>query len=181
VTISERTIAALLHEFVGLAFPEEKDVALAATGERVGRAACAGIQDRGGVVDAFHEIARGAVAAERPTRVAPRGEVIPLAAAGGARIGCDDLHAVGDEIVPVADVLGITLVDDEDDRGGVRRAVVRQARLPIGGEQRGFLRELVDDTRTLEADDVGLGAVLDGARLRLGAAVRTGDGELVSG
>ena len=67
--------------------------------------------------------------------IAPGGEIIPARAAAGLRVGRDDLDARADQVVPIVDLLRIALADQEDDRRIIRRAVVRQARLPVGRDQ----------------------------------------------
>src|SRR3546814_13297471 len=60
---------------------------------------------------------------------------VPARAAAGLRVGCNDLHAGFDEVVPILDVLGIALADEEYNGGCVWRAIVWQAALPILGQR----------------------------------------------
>ena len=68
--------------------------------------------------------------------------------------------------------LGIALAHEEYNGGGVRRAVVRQQRLPVLRQQVGFLRDGIDIVRQRERDDIGVEAVDDGPGLFSRAAVR---------
>ena len=78
-------------------------------------------------IEAGDEVARRRLASRRASPVAPGGEEVPARAAAGLGVGRDDLDAGPDEVAPVADPLRIALADEEDDRRGIRRAVVRAA------------------------------------------------------
>ncbi len=106
---------ALLHELVGFAFPDEEDIAFAPPGKGVGRAARAGIQHGHAIVEAGHKGPRRIVVPLGAAGVAPRSEIIPLATTAGARVGSDDLYALGDEIRPIANVLRVALRNHEHD------------------------------------------------------------------
>ncbi len=86
------------------------------------------------------------------------------------------------EVVPVLDALRVALADEEHDRGGVGRAVVRQALLPVGREQRCPSSAMrVDVAGESERHHVGLEAVDHGAGLLARAAVRLLDGDVLAG
>src|SRR3546814_4924874 len=70
-----------------------------------------------------------------------------------------DLHAGFDEVVPILDVLGIALADEEYNGGCVWRAIVWQAALPILGQRFGFVRDGIDVVGKRQGDDVCLQAV----------------------
>src|SRR5690606_34524100 len=105
-------------------------------------------------------------------RIAPCGEVVPPRAARGFRIRRDDLDVRTNEVVPVADSLGVALPYEENDRRRVRRAAVREARLPVRLEPSAVLVNRVDVVRERERHDVGIEAVDHRARLASGAGVR---------
>ena len=67
---------------------------------------------------------------------------------------------------------GIALADQEHDRRRVRRAVVRQARLPRRRQPPAHGLNVVDVPGERQSHDVGIQAVDDGARLAARAAVR---------
>ena len=77
--------------------------------------------------------------------------------------------------------LRVALAHQEHDRRGVRRAVVRQARLPVGRQQLALGRERVDVVGERQRDDVGGQAVDHRARLLARAAVRLADRDVLAG
>src|SRR3546814_10156397 len=85
--------------------------------------------------------------AARLAAIGPCCKEVPARAAAGLRVGCNDLHAGFDEVVPILDVLGIALADEEYHGGCVWRAIVWQAALPILGQRFGFVREDRKSTR----------------------------------
>ena len=114
-------------------------------------------------------------------RPRPRREVVPARAAGGLRVRRDHGDAGLGQVAPVLDALRIALAHQEHDRRGVRRAVVRQARLPVGRQQLALLGDRVDVGGERERDHVGLQAVDHRARLLAGAAVRGADLQRLAG
>src|SRR6185437_10740786 len=111
--------------------PGQQHVADPALHERRGRAARAGVE-YGDVAEQLRdEVSRLRVAsAVLPLRVLPRGQIVPARAAGRLRVWRDDRDARLHQIAPVLDRLWIALTHQEDNRGRVRRAVLRQALLP---------------------------------------------------
>src|SRR5262245_64213118 len=101
----------------------------------------------------------------------PGGEVVPAGAARSFRVRRDDLDAVFDEVIPILDVLRISLSYQEDDGRGVGRGIVPQSLLPILGEEAG-LGDLVDVALKRERHHVGLQPVDDGAGLLARSAMR---------
>src|SRR3546814_8143559 len=77
-------------------------------------------------------------------RIGPCCKEVPARAAAGLRVGCNDLHAGFDEVVPILDVLGIALADEEYNGRCVWRAIVGQAALPILWQRFGFVRDGID-------------------------------------
>ena len=110
--------------------------------------------------------------------VLPRREVVPARAAGRLRVWRDDRNARLHQVAPVLDPLWIAFAHQEDDRGGVGRAVLRQAFLPSLVDQAALLHR-IDVVRERERDHVGFEAVDDGPRLSAGAAVGLLDGHLL--
>ncbi|MFT3784724.1 MAG: hypothetical protein QM770_00975 [Tepidisphaeraceae bacterium] len=110
-----------------------------------------------------------AVVLERP---APRGQEVPPGAAAGLGVGRHDFNAILHEVAPIPDALGVALADEEDDRAGVRRAVVLEPLLPVGVDELGLVGDGVDVVAKGERDDVGLQAVDDRPGLLAAAAVR---------
>ena len=91
----ELVLAELLEREVGLVLPGEEHVADAALGEGRRRAAGAGVEDRHVGEEVVHVVADGVlVAVERAVGPGPGGEVVPARAAGGLRVGGDDLDVV---------------------------------------------------------------------------------------
>src|SRR3546814_5916964 len=86
-------------------------------------------------------------------------DLVPARAAAGLRVGCNDLHAGFDEVVPILDVLGIALADEEYNGRCVWRAIVGQAALPILWQRFGFVRDGIDVVGKRKGDDVCLQAV----------------------
>src|SRR3546814_5880966 len=79
----------------------------------------------------------------RLAAIGPCCKEVPARAAAGLRVGGNDLHAGVDEVVPILDVLGIALADEEYNGGCVWRAIVWQAALPLPGQRFGFGRSEV--------------------------------------
>ncbi len=167
----------VLAEFIDgeerLVFPGDQDVADPALREGRRRAAGARVEHRHVPVELAEEIRGRRLAAARLLERPGIGrQVVPARAARGLRVGRDHRDARPREVAPVLDLLGVALADEEHDRRGVRRAVVRQARLPVRRQELALLRERVDVVGERERHDVGLQAVDDRARLLAGAAVR---------
>jgi hypothetical protein len=76
------------------------------------------------------------------------------------------------QVVPVLDALGIALAHQEHDGRGVGRGVLRQALLPVGGDQLALVGDGVDVIGQRQGDDIGLQAVDHRAGLLARAAVR---------
>ena len=127
------------------------------------------------LVDRRHEVARLRLVLPFVEREAPGGEVVPAGSARGLGVGRHDLDARPDEVVPVADAFRIALPDEEDDRGGVGRGVVRQPLLPVRRELVRRARDRVDVGGERERDDVGRQSVDHGTGLLARAAVRGAD------
>ena len=104
-------------------------------------------------------------------RPGPGGEEIPARAAGGFRVGGDDLDAVLDQVAPVVQALGVALAHQEDDGRGVGRVVVGQRAAPVGADLAGRLGDGVDVGLKRQRDDVGLEPVDDGAGLLAGTGM----------
>src|SRR5690606_17298075 len=73
------------------------------------------------------------------------------------------------------------LAYQEDDGGGVRRTVVGEASLPVGGNLAGLLGDGVDVVGQGQGDDVGFEPVDHRPRLFPRAAVRLLDGDGLAG
>ena len=165
----------------GLVLPGEEDVAEPPLDEGVRRAAGPRVEDRDVPEERGDEVAGLRLASpgllERPR---PRGEVVPARAARGLRVRGDDRDSRLHEVAPVPNALRVPLADEEDDRRGVRRGVVRQALLPVLREE-ARVGDRVDVVGEGEGDDVGLEPVDDRAGLLARAAVRLLDGHGLSG
>jgi hypothetical protein len=140
--------------------------------EADGRAARAGVEHRDVLVQLGDVVLGLGLAAVLLLGVGPGGEEVPARAAGGLRVGGDHFHARLDQIVPVLDLLGIALAHQEHDGRGVRRAGLRQALLPVLGQQLAELADLVDVAGQGQGHHVGLEAVDHRAGLLARAAVR---------
>ena len=123
---------------------------------------------------------RGLVASRLLQCPRPAREVVPARAARGLRVRCDHRHAGLCEVAPVLDALRVALADQEHDRRGIGRAVVRQPSLPVRRQQLALCRERVDVARQRERDHVGLQAVDHGARLLARAAARLSHRDLLA-
>ena len=153
----------VLAQFVdgqeGLVLPCHQDIADAALHEGGGGAARAGVEHRDVLVEPRHEILGLAfVVVGLAQGVAPRRQIVPARAAGGFGIGRDDGDSGPHQVVPVLDVLGIAFADQENDGRSVGRAVVREAALPVLGQQSGLVRDGVDVIGQRQRDHVGLQA-----------------------
>ncbi len=173
--------AEILHREERLVLPGDQHVADAALRERRRRAARARIEHRHVLIQLRDErLGRGGAAARLLQRPGPGREVVPARAARGLRVRRDHRHAGLRQVAPVLDALGIALAHQEHDRRGVRRAVVRQARLPVGRQQLALRRDRVDVVGERERDHVGRQAVDHRARLLARAAVRLADGDVLA-
>ena len=156
--------------------PGDQDVANLALHERDGGIARAGVL-YGDVAEKRLDEIRGLrlVAIRAGERVAVRGEIIPPRAPGGFGIGGDDRHPGLDQVVPIPDMFGVPFADKKHDGRGVRRAVVGQARLPVGRQQMRVLGDRIDIVCQRQRDHVGRQAVDHRPRLLTAAAVRLAD------
>ncbi|MPN06447.1 hypothetical protein SDC9_153703 [bioreactor metagenome] len=108
--------------------------------------------------------------------------MIPAGAAGSLRIRSDDLDSGLDQVFPGFDVFRVALADQEDDGGGVRRTVFRQAFLPILRNQSApGAGDGVDVVGERQRHHVGGDAVDHGPRLLSGTAVGLADHHILPG
>ena len=110
------------------------------------------------------------VAVELVVRPGAGGEIGVAAVARGLRVREDDLDALGGEVAPVLDVLRVAGADHEGRQRVEGRGVVRQLRLPVGGDE-AVVGEGLDVDHLVEGDDVGLEALHHRARLLRRAGV----------
>src|SRR5690606_1328018 len=161
----------------GFVRPGNEHITHATLNEGGSRSARTGIQHQDVLVQVRDELAGALLGAPLlAQRISPCGQIVPAGATGGLGIRSNDPYAWLDQIIPVADVLGIALAHQEYDGGGVRRTVLRQTRLPTGRNIAGHLADGVNVVGQGERDDVGLQPVDDGTRLRSRATVRLVDG-----
>ena len=106
--------------------------------------------------------------------------MIPARAARGLRVRRDHGHARLDQIIPILDALRIALAHQEHDGRRIRRAVMRQPRLPVPGQQ-SALGNRIDIVRQRQRDHVGIEAVDHRTRLLARAAMRLLDLQIVAG
>jgi hypothetical protein len=112
---------------------------------------------------------------------APGREIVPARAARGLRIRGNDRDAGLHQVGPVVDLLRIALAHQEHDRRGVRRAVLREACLPVRAEPLALALNGIDVVRECKRDDVRRQPVDHGAGLTARAAVRLLDRDLLAG
>ncbi|MNS96339.1 hypothetical protein D3C72_1306320 [compost metagenome] len=162
----------------GFVFPGQQHVAHTAFHEGGGGAACARVQHRY-VLEQITDVGARLVfaAAVLFQRVGPRGQVVPARAARGLRVGGDDLHAVLDQVVPVLDAFGVALAHQEHDGRGIGRAVLRQTRLPVLGNQ-AAVGDGVNVIGQRQRHHIGFQPIDDRARLAARTAVRLTDGQV---
>ena len=121
---------------VGPRFPKQQHIANPAFHEGDGRAACARIEHGDIVIELSHERLCGCiVTAGLLQRPRPGGQIIPARAPGGFRARRNDGHSGSHQIVPIVNALRIAFAHQKNNGGRVRRAVVRQSPLPVGGDQ----------------------------------------------
>src|SRR5690349_24720440 len=155
-----------------LVLPGDGDIADAALGERGQRTARAGVEYGHVLVELVHELTRaGIVGARLLFGPGPGGEIVPARAAGRLWIRRDDFHVVANEVAPVVNLLRVAGAHEEHDGGDVRRAVVRQALLPVERQQFSLGGDFVDVTRECESDYVCGQPIDDRARLAAGTAM----------
>jgi hypothetical protein len=130
----ELILAEFLQRQIGLVLPGQQHVADAALREGGGRSARAGVQHRHVAVKRADEVLRVLAVLFGP---GPGGQIVPARAAAGLGVGRDHLHPFGHQVAPVLDALGVPLAHQEDDGRGIGRRVVRQFRLPVGGQLAG--------------------------------------------
>ena len=128
--------AELAYREQRLVLPGHQHIPESALHERGRRAASAGVEHRHVLVEPAHELPRTRLVAPRlRARPGPGGQIVPAGAAGGLGVGRDDRHAGAHEIAPVVNCLRVAVADQEDDGGGIGRAVIRQQRLPVQRQQ----------------------------------------------
>ncbi len=76
------------------------------------------------------------------------------------------------QIVPVFDMLRIAFADQKDDRRRVRRAVIGQTLLPVGGEKPAVGGNGIDVVSQRQGHDVGFQTIDHRTRLLAGRAMR---------
>ena len=160
-----------LHFEMGFILPGQVDVAQVALGEGHGRAARPGVEHQNIVIERADEVLGVLFAAAALPDGAPGREKTQLAVAGDFRVRRDDADAGLDEIGPIADVLGIALAHDEDDRREVGERAVRQPLFPLLGKQV-LAAQRVGVRPEGKGHHVGGQTVNHGPRLAAGTAVR---------
>ena len=173
--------AEFLFEQIGLVLPRHQHVALVALRKRDGRAACAGVQHGHVAIQLGHKVLGLGVPAVFALGKFPCRQVVPARAARGLGVGRDHLHIRAHQVVPVLDALGIALAHHQHDGGGVGRAVVRQALLPILGDPATVGVQRIGVARQRQRGYVGVQPVDDGAGLLARAAVALLDGHVLAG
>ena len=151
----------LLERQIGLVLPGQQHIALAALHESHGRAARAGIQNRHVFEQLADEILGTGFAAIVAFTKLPGSQVVPAGTATGFGVGRDHLHIGLDQIAPVFDTLGIALFHQKHDGRGVRRAVERQALLPVSRHQVAMLVQCINIAGQCQRGHIGLDAVND--------------------
>ena len=111
----------------------------------------------------------------------PGSQVVPARAAGGLGVGRDHLHIGAHQVVPVLDALGVALAHHQHDGGGVGRAVVRQALLPVFGNPATVGVQGIGVARQGQRGHIGFQPVDDGAGLLARSAVALLDGHVLAG
>ncbi|MNS84121.1 hypothetical protein D3C72_1179340 [compost metagenome] len=173
--------AEFFFEQVGLVLPGDEHITLVALGKGDGGAAGAGVQHGHVAVQLGDKVLGLRVAAQLALGELPRGQVVPAGAARGLGVGRDHADAGLDEVVPVLDALGVALAHHENDGGGVGRAVVRQALLPVFGDPAAVGVQRVGVAGQGQGGHVGVQPVDDGARLLARTAVRLLDAHVLAG
>src|SRR5450631_2554225 len=162
--------------------PREQYVADAAFHKRHGGPARARIQHGHILVQLFHERLRSRLAtAGLLQRPRPGREIVPAGPARGLRTGRDHRHPGTHQIAPVANVFGVALAYEKHDGRRVRRAVCRQARLPVGRDQLRLFGQGVDVVGKRQRHHVGTQTVDDGTRLLAGTSVALVDDHSIAG
>src|SRR5690606_25575976 len=107
-----------------------------------------------------------------------RREIVPACSAGSLRIRRDDFDTWFRQIVPIPNPFRVSLANKKHDRRSIRRASVRETRLPIGWNLTGMLGNGVDVVGESKRHDVGFQSVDNSARLFSRAAVRLTNAEI---
>ena len=144
----------------GFVLPRQMHVADLLDRKGDGGAARSGVGDHDVAQQRPDEVGGLRVAAAARRDRTPGGENAQFAVAGGARIGRHDLDVIFDQIGPVVNPHWIVLMDDEHDRRRVGHRIVRQAFLPVGGDQPA-LAQRVNVARQCQRHDVGLLLAVD--------------------
>ena len=170
----------MLADVVHFGLEADQHVAQTALDEGGGRAAAAGIEHQHVLQETGHEGASlGRIIAVGLAGGAPGGQIGITAVAGGFRVREHQFHVVTHQIVPGVDALRVVLAHQKRHGGIERRAVVRQARLPVRRDQ---LPAIVQDLYVgdlVVSHHVGTQALQDRQRLLRRAGVRLFDGQLV--
>src|ERR1700722_12293688 len=86
--------------------------------------------------------------------VAPGRQIVPACSAAELGVGRDYCDSRPDQVVPVADMFGITFPYQEYDGRDIRGAAIGQAFLPVGRDLTGQLRNRIDIGREGESQQV---------------------------
>src|SRR5215472_12072278 len=97
--------------------------------------------------------------------VSPGGEEIPACTPRSLWIGSDTRNAGYHEVIPVLDVLRITLAHQENNCRGIGCAVVRKALLPVSRQQACTLGNGVDVIGQGERNNIRLQTINDSPSL----------------
>ena len=130
----------LLANVIHFRFKADQHVAQPAFGEGGGSTPTAGIKH----FDVFQKLGHKLfgfrfIVTVRFVRCTPRGQIGITRVTGGFRIREDQLDVRTHQVVPVVDVFRVALAHQEAHGGIERRAVVRQAALPVRRDQLAFV------------------------------------------
>src|SRR5690606_11495185 len=117
---------------IGFVFPGEQHVADLALCEGYRGTTGAGVEYRSALVElADIGLDLVLVALELFIGPGPGREIVPARTARGLRVRGHDLYVALHQIAPVTDALRVTLANEENDGGGVRGGIMRQAAAPV--------------------------------------------------
>ncbi|MNC36400.1 hypothetical protein D3C75_849210 [compost metagenome] len=112
--------------------------------------------------------------------VAPGCQIVPACATGAFRVWGDHGYARLHQIIPVVDLFRVAFTHQENDGGGVRCGVVRQAFNPVLIDASAF-RDGIHVVSQRQGHDIGFDTVNDRRCLLTGTAVRLADHHVVAG
>ena len=146
----------LFTDVVHFRFKANQHIAQATLGKSGGCATTAGIEHFNVFQELGHKLfGFGFIATVSFIRCAPCRQIGITRVTRRFRVRENQLHVGAHQVVPIVDILRVTLTHQEAHGGVERRAIIRQARLPVGRDQLAFIVQDLYVGHLVISDNVG--------------------------